>query len=183
MSQLSNETLLDVFKFLDFYALILIEKTNKHFCAMIKNYEKELAINTDKKMPAVNLIADVLELPFKRLSLCSTITDEQREKLVKTFKGVIIRLTNFGLRGKTYTVIGITSLSANLLTFDFKPYNSTRTQQRTIASHYVTQYHTHLKYPHLPCIHVAHHVPTMYFPPEICEIYEGIGPAMAALRI
>ncbi|KAF7637494.1 PAZ domain-containing protein [Meloidogyne graminicola] len=170
MIQFPNETLLNIFKFLDFYKLILIQKTNRHFCSIIKKYELELAKNFNK-MPAVNLIADILELPLKRLNNNINISDVQHNKLSKAFNGITIRLTNWGQKGKTYQVIGITHLSSQTLKFKFKAKKSSYTNERTVSQHFFTQYHKHLLYPFLPCIHVSHHLPTMYFPPEICEIF------------
>uniref|UniRef100_A0A1I8B807 PAZ domain-containing protein n=1 Tax=Meloidogyne hapla TaxID=6305 RepID=A0A1I8B807_MELHA len=173
MKHLSNETKLDIFKFLDFNKLCIVRQTNRHFNALIEDYKKELAINNVSPMPLLNFMANFMELPLKRLNDRIHVTDKQYENFSKGINGITIRITHFGQRGKTYRVVEVPHFPAEKLTFPYQAYRSTHITLRTVAQHFITQYNKHLKYPHLPCIRVEHKLQHMYFPVEVCEILPG----------
>ncbi|KAI6190975.1 Protein argonaute-2 [Aphelenchoides bicaudatus] len=125
-----------------------------------------------RKMPVIEFIAEVLELPVQALSDRRTLSDAQRVKFTKEIRGLKIEITHCGQMRRKYRVCNVTRRPAQTQTFPLM-LESGQTVECTVAKYFADKYHIHLKYPHLPCLQVGQEQKHTYLPPEVCEIVSG----------
>uniref|UniRef100_A0A915DE13 PAZ domain-containing protein n=1 Tax=Ditylenchus dipsaci TaxID=166011 RepID=A0A915DE13_9BILA len=125
-----------------------------------------------RKMPVIDFIAEVLELPVQALSDRRTLTDAQRVKFTKEIRGLKIEITHCGAMRRKYRVCNVTRRPAQTQTFPLQ-LESGQTIECTVAKYFFDKYRIQLKYPHLPCLQVGQEQKHTYLPPEVCEIVSG----------
>jgi eukaryotic translation initiation factor 2C len=125
-----------------------------------------------RKMPVIDFIAEVLELPVQALSDRRTLSDAQRVKFTKEIRGLKIEITHCGNMRRKYRVCNVTRRPAQTQTFPLQ-LDSGQTIECTVAKYFFDKYRIQLKYPHLPCLQVGQEQKHTYLPPEVCEIVSG----------
>uniref|UniRef100_A0A915MGY2 Protein argonaute-1 n=9 Tax=cellular organisms TaxID=131567 RepID=A0A915MGY2_MELJA len=133
-----------------------------------------------RKMPVINFMAEVLELPMQALNDRRNLSDPQRVKFTKEIRGLKIEITHCGQMRRKYRVVsqigllflpttkccssnyGFPLLLENGLSIDC-----------TVLKYFNDKYHMQLKYPHLPCLQVGQEQKHTYLPLEVCEIVSG----------
>jgi eukaryotic translation initiation factor 2C len=125
-----------------------------------------------RKMPVIDFIADVLELPVQALIDRRPLSDAQRVKFTKEIRGLKIEITHCGQMRRKYRVCNVTRRPAQSQTFPLQLENG-QTVESTVASYFKEKYNMTLKYPHLPCLQVGQEQKHTYLPPEVCEIVSG----------
>lgn len=125
-----------------------------------------------RKMPVIDFIAEVLELPVQALSDRRTLSDAQRVKFTKEIRGLKIEITHCGSMRRKYRVCNVTRRPASTQTFPLQLENG-QTIESTVAKYFQDKYNMTLKYPHLPCLQVGQEQKHTYLPPEVCEIVSG----------
>ncbi|KAH7725206.1 argonaute 2 [Aphelenchoides avenae] len=125
-----------------------------------------------RKMPVIDFIAEVLELPVQALSDRRTLSDAQRVKFTKEIRGLKIEITHCGNMRRKYRVCNVTRRPAQTQTFPLQ-LESGQTIECTVAKYFFDKYRIQLKYPHLPCLQVGQEQKHTYLPPEVCEIVSG----------
>uniref|UniRef100_A0A914BUJ2 Protein argonaute-1 n=1 Tax=Acrobeloides nanus TaxID=290746 RepID=A0A914BUJ2_9BILA len=125
-----------------------------------------------RKMPVIDFIAEVLELPVQALSDRRTLSDAQRVKFTKEIRGLKIEITHCGQMRRKYRVCNVTRRPAQTQTFPLQ-LDSGQTIECTVAKYFYDKYRIQLKYPHLPCLQVGQEQKHTYLPPEVCEIVSG----------
>ncbi|KAI1709334.1 piwi domain-containing protein [Ditylenchus destructor] len=125
-----------------------------------------------RKMPVIDFIAEVLELPVQALSDRRTLSDAQRVKFTKEIRGLKIEITHCGAMRRKYRVCNVTRRPAQTQTFPLQ-LESGQTIECTVAKYFFDKYRIQLKYPHLPCLQVGQEQKHTYLPPEVCEIVSG----------
>uniref|UniRef100_A0A7E4W4Z4 Protein argonaute-1 n=1 Tax=Panagrellus redivivus TaxID=6233 RepID=A0A7E4W4Z4_PANRE len=125
-----------------------------------------------RKMPVIDFIAEVLELPVQALSDRRTLSDAQRVKFTKEIRGLKIEITHCGAMRRKYRVCNVTRRPAQTQTFPLQLENG-QTIESTVANYFKDKYNMQLKYPHLPCLQVGQEQKHTYLPPEVCEIVSG----------
>lgn len=69
-----------------------------------------------RKMPVIDFIAEVLELPVQALSDRRTLSDAQRVKFTKEIRGLKIEITHCGAMRRKYRVCNVTRRPAQTQT-------------------------------------------------------------------
>lgn len=125
-----------------------------------------------RKMPVIDFMAEVLELPVQALSDRRNLSDAQRVKFTKEIRGLKIEITHCGQMRRKYRVCNVTRRPAQTQTFPLQ-LESGQTIECTVAKYFFDKYRIQLKYPHLPCLQVGQEQKHTYLPPEVCEIVSG----------
>lgn len=140
-----------------------------------------------RKMPVIDFMAEVLELPVQALSDRRNLSDAQRVKFTKEIRGLKIEITHCGQMRRKYRVCNVTRRPAQTQTCIFVHNNQLpfflfsfplqletgQTIECTVAKYFFDKYRMQLKYPHLPCLQVGQEQKHTYLPPEVCEIVSG----------
>jgi eukaryotic translation initiation factor 2C len=69
-----------------------------------------------KKMPVIQFLAEVLELPIQALSDRRNLSDAQRVKFTKEIRGLKIEITHCGTMRRKYRVCNVTRRPAQTQT-------------------------------------------------------------------
>uniref|UniRef100_A0A1I8B031 PAZ domain-containing protein n=1 Tax=Meloidogyne hapla TaxID=6305 RepID=A0A1I8B031_MELHA len=72
-----------------------------------------------RKMPVINFMAEVLELPMQALNDRRNLSDLQRVKFTKEIRGLKIEITHCGQMRRKYRVCNVTRKPAQTQTFIF----------------------------------------------------------------
>lgn len=118
--------------------------------------------------PVVDMVAKILGKTSAG-ELRSIISDKDRIKLEKTFKGLKVVVTHRGHIRRKYRISRLTSTPANRTMFSF---GDTGTEE-SVANYFQTKYNCNLYFPHLPCLIVGDPSKMVYLPMEVCEIIPG----------
>lgn len=125
-----------------------------------------------RKMPVINFMAEVLELPMQALNDRRNLSDPQRVKFTKEIRGLKIEITHCGQMRRKYRVCNVTRKPAQTQTFPLLLENGLSIDC-TVLKYFNDKYHMQLKYPHLPCLQVGQEQKHTYLPLEVCEIVSG----------
>nr|CAD2157536.1 unnamed protein product [Meloidogyne enterolobii] len=125
-----------------------------------------------RKMPVINFMAEVLELPMQALNDRRNLSDPQRVKFTKEIRGLKIEITHCGQMRRKYRVCNVTRKPAQSQTFPLLLENGLSIDC-TVLKYFNDKYHMQLKYPHLPCLQVGQEQKHTYLPLEVCEIVSG----------
>uniref|UniRef100_A0A1I7RK51 Protein argonaute-1 n=1 Tax=Bursaphelenchus xylophilus TaxID=6326 RepID=A0A1I7RK51_BURXY len=149
------------------------------FHQSVRPSQSKMMLNIDvsatafyRKMPVIEFIAEVLELPVQALSDRRTLSDAQRVKFTKEIRGLKIEINHCGQMRRKYRVCNVTRRPAQTQTFPLL-LESGQTVECTVAKYFADKYHMQLKYPHLPCLQVGQEQKHTFLPPEVCEIVSG----------
>ncbi|CAD5227824.1 unnamed protein product [Bursaphelenchus okinawaensis] len=149
------------------------------FHQSVRPSQSKMMLNIDvsatafyRKMPVIEFIAEVLELPVQALSDRRTLSDAQRVKFTKEIRGLKIEINHCGQMRRKYRVCNVTRRPAQTQTFPLL-LESGQTVECTVAKYFLDKYHLQLKYPHLPCLQVGQEQKHTFLPPEVCEIVSG----------
>uniref|UniRef100_A0A915LRK2 Uncharacterized protein n=1 Tax=Meloidogyne javanica TaxID=6303 RepID=A0A915LRK2_MELJA len=119
-----------------------------------------------RKMPVINFMAEVLELPMQALNDRRNLSDPQRVKFTKEIRGLKIEITHCGQMRRKYRVCNVTRKPAQSQTFPLLLENGLSIDC-TVLKYFNDKYHMQLKYPHLPCLQVGQEQKHTYLPLEV----------------
>ncbi|CAN0857208.1 Protein argonaute 10 [Linum grandiflorum] len=142
------------------------------FYQSIRPTQMGLSLNIDmasaafiEPLPVVEYVAQLLGKDV----LSRPLSDSDRVKIKKAFRGVKVEVTHRGNVRRKYRVSGLTAQPTRELVFPVDD-NST---MKSVVEYFQEMYGFTIQHTHLPCLTVGNQKKANYLPMEACKIVEG----------